>query len=41
VTTSVSDVNQERRSHLRAIYSLVEDFIIPPVAARSGLAGPE
>jgi CubicO group peptidase (beta-lactamase class C family) len=33
VTTSVSDANQERRSHLRAIYTLVEDFIIPAIAA--------
>jgi CubicO group peptidase (beta-lactamase class C family) len=31
VTTSVSEVNSERRSHLRAIYDLVEHWIIPAV----------
>ena len=29
VTTSVSEPSSERRSHLRAIYDLVEDLIIP------------
>jgi CubicO group peptidase (beta-lactamase class C family) len=29
VTTSVSEPNSERRSHLRAVYNLVEDIIIP------------
>jgi CubicO group peptidase (beta-lactamase class C family) len=31
VTTSVSEVNSERRSHLRAIYDLVENWIIPAI----------
>ena len=33
VTTSRSDVSRERRDHLGAIYDLVEQLVIPPIAA--------
>jgi CubicO group peptidase (beta-lactamase class C family) len=33
VTTSLSSVSTERRSHLRTIYDLVEEFIVVPVAS--------
>jgi CubicO group peptidase (beta-lactamase class C family) len=34
VTTSASEVSNERRSHLRTIYDLVEHYVIEPVAIR-------
>jgi CubicO group peptidase (beta-lactamase class C family) len=41
VTTSSSTPGTERRGHLRAIYDIVEQFVIPPVAALSSEnAGP-
>ena len=33
VTTSLSSVSTERRSHLRTIYDIVEEFVIAPVAS--------
>jgi CubicO group peptidase (beta-lactamase class C family) len=34
VTTSASEVSNERRSHLRTIYDLVEHYIIAPISIR-------
>ncbi len=36
VTTSRSDVSRERRDHNAAIYDLVEQLVIPPIAAAAG-----
>jgi CubicO group peptidase (beta-lactamase class C family) len=33
VTTSLSSVSTERRSHLRTIYDIVEEFVVTPVAS--------
>jgi CubicO group peptidase (beta-lactamase class C family) len=34
VTTSASEVSNERRSHLRTIYDLVEQYIVEPISIR-------
>jgi CubicO group peptidase (beta-lactamase class C family) len=36
VTTSSSNPGDDRRSHRRTVYELVEDFVIAPIAAASG-----
>jgi CubicO group peptidase (beta-lactamase class C family) len=33
VTTSSSEVSNERRSHIRTIYDLVENYVIPRIGA--------
>ena len=36
VTTSSSTVAEDRRSHRRTLFELVEDLVVAPIAARSG-----
>ncbi|HET9358349.1 MAG TPA: serine hydrolase [Vicinamibacterales bacterium] len=40
VTTSASTVAEDRRSHRRTLFELVEDLVIAPVAAAQGAATP-
>jgi CubicO group peptidase (beta-lactamase class C family) len=40
VTTSASTVAEDRRSHRRTLFELVEDLVIAPVAAAHGATTP-